>query len=95
MATYVVLYTLTEKGRNDIKNLADNMDEAKQRAQSQGIKILGSYVTMGAYDVVTIVEAPDDAAMARGAAAILERGNVTSVTMRAFDTAEWRQATKR
>jgi uncharacterized protein with GYD domain len=95
MATYVVLYNLTEKGRSEIQDLADRMDEAKARAESQGIKILGNYVTMGSYDVVTIVEAPDDATIARGAAAILERGNVTSITMRAFTTDEWRAAIKR
>jgi uncharacterized protein with GYD domain len=93
MPTYVVLYNLTEQGRSEIKNLADRMDEAQSRAESQGIRILGNYVTMGLYDVVTIVEAPNDEAVARGAAAILERGNVSSITMRAFTTAEWRQAT--
>ncbi len=94
MPVYVVLYHLTEQGRKTIRNLADRMDEASARAQSQGIKVLGSYVTMGPYDVVTIVEAPSDEAIARGAAAILERGNVTSMTMRAFTAAEWRQITQ-
>ena len=93
MPTYVVLYNLTEQGRKDITSLADRMDEAQSRAESQGIRILGNYVTMGLYDVVTIVEAPSDEAIARGAAAILERGNVSSITMRAFTTTEWRQAT--
>ena len=90
MAVYVVLYNLTEQGRKSIKNLADRMDEAAERATSQGVKVLGNYVTMGQYDVVTIIEAADDATVARGAAAILERGNVTSVTMRAFTSSEWR-----
>ena len=93
MPTYVVLYTLTEQGRKDIHDLADRMDQAKTRAESTGVKVVGSYVTMGAYDLVSIVEAPDDDAIARGAAAILERGNVASVTMRAFTSDEWRRAT--
>ena len=94
MPTYVVLYNLTEQGRKDIQSLADRMDDAKARAAEAGITVVGSYVTMGPYDLVTIVDAPNDAAVARGAAAILERGNVTSLTMRAFTTTEWREATK-
>jgi uncharacterized protein with GYD domain len=94
MAIYVVLYNLTEHGRKNIKNLADRMDEAAQRATSQGIKVVGSYVTMGQYDLVTIVEAPDDETVARGAASILEKGNVTSLTMRAFTANEWRAISK-
>ena len=91
MAVYVILYNLTEQGRKNIKSLADSMDEASQRAQSQGLRVLGNYVTMGQHDVVTIIEAPDDETVARGAAAIMERGNVTSITMRAFTPAEWRK----
>jgi len=94
MPTYVVLYNFTDKGQNNIKTLADRMDEAKTQAEAHGIRVVGSYVTMGLYDVVVIVEAPNDEAVARGAAAILEVGNFRSITMRAFSTAEWRQATQ-
>jgi uncharacterized protein with GYD domain len=91
MAVYVVLYHLTEQGRKNVASLADRMDEAGQRAQSQGLTVLGNYVTMGQYDVVTIIEAPDDETVARGSAAIMAAGNVTSTTIRAFTTAEWRK----
>ncbi len=94
MPTYVVLYTLTEQGRKEINNLADRMDQAKTRAETTGVKVIGSYVTLGAYDLVFVVEAPNDETIARGAAAILERGNVASMTMRAFTADEWRTATK-
>ena len=94
MPTYVVLYNLTEKGRKDIHTIADRMDQARTRAESTGVHVIANYVTMGIYDIVTIVEAPNDETIARGSAAILEAGNVSSVTMRAFSTEEWRRATK-
>ena len=94
MPTYVSLYKLTEQGRQNIKTLADRMDQAKSEADQRGFKILGQYVTMGEYDLVTVVEAPDDIAAARAAAGILARGNVTSATMRAFTPEEFRQATE-
>jgi uncharacterized protein with GYD domain len=93
--TYVILYTLTEQGRRAINDLADRMDQARARVETTGVKVIANYVTMGAYDLVTIVDAPDDDTIARGAAAILERGNVSSVTMRAFSADEWRRATAR
>lgn len=94
MPTYVVLYNLTEQGRKDIESLADKMDQARARVETTGVKVVGSYVTMGLYDLVSIVEAPNDETVARGAAAILERGNVSSITLRAFTADEWRRATK-
>lgn len=93
MPTYVILYNLTEQGRRAINDLADRMDQARARVETTGVKVIANYVTMGAYDLVTIVEAPDDETIARGSAAILERGNVSSVTMRAFSADEWRLAT--
>ena len=91
MPVYVVLYNLTEQGRKSIRNLSDRMDEAQARASQHGIKVLGSYVTMGQYDLMTIIEAPSDEAIARGIAAISEGGNVTSTSMRAFTSEEWRR----
>ena len=48
---------------------------------------------MGEYDAITIVEAPDDATVAKAAAQILARGHSVSVTMRAFTPDEFRQIT--
>lgn len=93
MPTYIVLYNLTEQGRKEIKSLADRMDQSRTRAETTGVRVIGNYVTMGLYDLVAIVEAPDDGAIARGAAAILEGGAVSSITMRAFTSDEWRSVT--
>jgi uncharacterized protein with GYD domain len=94
MPVYVGLYKFTEEGRRSVKTFADRLDAAKSAAQGLGIKVLGQYVTMGEYDAVTIVEAPDDETVARAAAQILARGQTQSVTMRAFTPEEFRKITQ-
>ena len=94
MPVYVGLYKFTEEGRRSVKTFADRLDAARAAAQNLGMKVLGQYVTMGEYDAITIVEAPDDETVARAAAQILARGQTQSVTMRAFTADEFRKITQ-
>ncbi len=65
MATYILLLTLDSEGRE--KMLAD--PESLLRAESEisipGVQLLGLYGVLGDYDFVTLVEAPDNDAVAR------------------------------
>ena len=45
-------------------------------------------MTFGPYDFVQIIEAPDDQAVARYLLSVNSKGNVRTMTMRAFDEAE-------
>jgi uncharacterized protein with GYD domain len=94
MPVYIGLYKLTEEGRRQIKSFPSRMEASREAAERLGIKVLGQYVTMGEYDGVTIVDAPDDATVVRAAAQILAAGRTVSVTMRAFTPAEFRQITQ-
>ena len=49
------------------------------------------YMVTGRYDMVAVMEAPDDAAAARAILASAAQGTVTSETCRAFTEAEYRQ----
>lgn len=94
MPVYIGLYKFTEEGRQQIKTFTDRMEAAKKSAETLGITVLGQYVTMGEYDAVTIVEAPNDETVAKVAAQILARGHTISVTMRAFTPDEFRLITQ-
>ena len=52
MATYVVLYNLTEQGIKDAKNAPGRIRAAAERLAGQGGKLVGWYATMGQYDAV-------------------------------------------
>ncbi|MDQ3809265.1 MAG: GYD domain-containing protein, partial [Chloroflexota bacterium] len=61
MPTYVVLSNFTEKGRTEIKSTSDRLDRLAPVAEKLGVRVLANAITMGPYDVVTVMEAPDDA----------------------------------
>jgi uncharacterized protein with GYD domain len=91
MPNYVVLYKMTNQGAKDIQTLPDRVRQARAAAEQNGIKVNGWYLTMGQYDVVTIVDAPDEQTLAAGVLAIARNGNFTSESLRAFDESEMEQ----
>jgi uncharacterized protein with GYD domain len=95
MPTYVVLSTFTEQGRTDIKNTSDRLDRLAPVADKLGVKVIANAITMGPYDVVTIMEAPNDETIAQVIGTVLSRGFVTTQTMRGFSAEEFRAITAR
>jgi uncharacterized protein with GYD domain len=91
MATYIILQKLTQQGIRDIKDSPARLEAARQAAKSLGGEIKASYLVMGEYDFVTIVEAPNDETIATGILAIGRQGNISTMTMRAFNEDETRQ----
>lgn len=87
MATYIVLGSFTDQGRTGIKDTPERRNRGRERAKEIGVTFT-AYVTMGAYDVIWVVEAPDDEAMARFIVTIGMAGFVKTQTMRAFTEGE-------
>jgi uncharacterized protein with GYD domain len=88
MAKYVTLYKFTDQGIRDIKRSPDRVRDAVARWKAMGGKLLGVYSTQGPYDFVAISEADDDEMAAAFALSMGAQGNVTTLTMRAFDPEE-------
>jgi uncharacterized protein with GYD domain len=93
MPVYVVLSNFTEHGRSDIKNTSERLDRLAPVAEKLGVKVLANAITMGQYDVVTVMEAQDDATIAKVIGTVLSRGYVTTQTLRGFSAEEFRQIT--
>jgi uncharacterized protein with GYD domain len=91
MATYISLINLTTQGITTIKEGPARLDAGKETLTSLGSELQAFYLTLGRYDIVTISEAPDDAAAAKTALAIGSAGNVRTETLRAFTEEEYRQ----
>jgi len=88
MSTYVVLYKFTDQGAKDGKSTVQRANESRAENERRGFNVLGLYWTQGRYDLVAVVEAPDEQAMAAGLFNIASAGNVRSETMRAFTATE-------
>jgi len=84
MAMYVSLIQLTDQGIRSIKKTIKRGDAAMAEAEKMGVKIVEEFWTMGTYDVVVIVDAPNDETMSAFMLKIGSLGNVKSHTMRAF-----------
>ena len=88
MAKYVTLYKLTDQGIRGIKSSPERIRQGTAAWEAMGGKLLGFYSTQGPYDYVAISEADDDEMAAAFSLAMGAQGNVTTLTMRAFDTEE-------
>jgi uncharacterized protein with GYD domain len=84
MARYVSLIQFTDQGIRNIKKTLKRGDAAATEAGKMGMKIVEEFWTMGAYDVVIVVDAPNDETMSAFMLKIGSLGNVKSHTMRAF-----------
>lgn len=91
MPTYVVLYKFTDAGAKNIKGTVQRARESRAENEQRGFTVHGLYWTQGQYDLVAVVEAPDEQAMLGGLFNIAAAGNVRSETLRAFTEAEMAQ----
>ena len=88
MPMYVVLGKLTEQGATSIRELPQRVRQLQAMGQQRGTKVHGWYLTQGRYDVVVVVEAPDDQTMAAQALAVVSQGGTATETLRAYTLEE-------
>ena len=91
MPTYIVLTNYTQQGIANIKEGPGRLDAAKEAVKAMGGEFKGFYLTMGRYDLVSIIEAPDDESVAKLALVIGSQGAIRTETLRAFPEDEYRQ----
>ncbi|MEW6713846.1 MAG: GYD domain-containing protein [Nitrospirota bacterium] len=84
MATYIALSTLTDDGRKTLKNNPGRIKEVNKEIEGMGIKILGQYAVLGAYDFVTLLEAPSNEAVMKMSVELGSRGTVQLMTLPAL-----------
>ena len=91
MPTYIALLKWTAQGSQNIKQSPSRLDAAKKGFEAVGVKWKDFYMVTGRYDMVAVLEAPDDVALAKAILATAAQGSVTTETCRAFTEAEYRQ----
>ena len=88
MAQYVVLAKFTDQGIRTVKETPKRAQAFRATAKAMGVTIKEIYWTLGQYDVILTMEAPQDAAVASLMFKVGALGNLTSQTLRAFNEAE-------
>ena len=85
MATYILLSSLTDEGAKTIKYNPNRIKEVNKEIESLGVKVIAQYATLGLYDFVNIVEAPDNETIVRVSAELGSRGSIKLMTLAAID----------
>jgi uncharacterized protein with GYD domain len=88
MPSYVMLTNLTSEGVKTLKSNPNRVGEVNKEVEQLGVKVLAQYATLGQYDFVTIVEAPDDKTMAKCSVELGSRGTMSSQTLAALPAEE-------
>lgn len=91
MGTYIALANYTDQGIRNIKDSPNRADAARQALTDMGGEMKALYLTMGAYDIVVVFEAPSDDIATRFVLAVGSLGNVRTTTLKAFPESEFRR----
>jgi len=88
MATFIALGNFTAQGIRSVKDSTKRADAVRELAKKYGATLKEIYWTLGRYDVVTVIEAPNDEAATAFALSVGSAGNVRTESLRAFSKEE-------
>lgn len=95
MALFVRLARLTEKGLHNVGDFQGMIGEARKIMDANGVKLVHAWCTLGAYDVVAVIDAPDAATAAQVSALIGAQGNFRTETLPAVPVEEFAKSVQR
>ena len=84
MPTFILLTTLTPEGVQTIKNNPSRIREVSKEIEQLGATVQGQWATLGRYDFVNVIEAPDEQTMAKVSLELGSRGTAKYETMTAI-----------
>ena len=85
MPTYITLMNWTDEGVRTASETVERRDKADELAARYGARIEQVYWTVGPYDIVTILDAPDDESATAFLLDLGSQGNLRTTTLRAYD----------
>ena len=89
MPIYILLSTLTHQGVQTLKSNPERLRQVNQDVEELGCKVLHQWATLGEFDFVNVVEAPDVETIARASLSIAARGSVRIETLPALGIEEF------
>jgi uncharacterized protein with GYD domain len=95
MHTYIVLMKLTDQGIRLAKDAPERIEAGIKSLETLGGKVAGFYATLGEYDYVACVEAPNEAVVMRFLLALGSAGDVRTTTMKALSRDEFEEIARK
>jgi uncharacterized protein with GYD domain len=88
MPLYILLSTLSTQGVQTLKANPDRLQEVNRDIEELGARVLHQWATLGEFDFVNVVEAPDIATVAKISIALGARGSTRIETLPALEIGE-------
>jgi uncharacterized protein with GYD domain len=87
--SYVMLSTLTPEGVQTIKNNPNRIREVTREVEQLGATVKAQWATLGQFDFVNVIEAPDEKTIARVSLELGARGTARYETLIAIPIDEF------
>ena len=84
-----MMSTLTDEGRKTIKKHPERIEEVNREIENMGAKVLAQYAVLGQYDFISILDAPNNEAVAKISIELGSRGTVQIITFPAIPVDEF------
>jgi uncharacterized protein with GYD domain len=88
MPVFVMLSTLGPQGSATLRENPQRLHQVNADVESMGVKILHQYALLGQWDFLNIIDAPDQATMAKVATTLSARGTLKTQTLSALSIEE-------
>lgn len=84
MPTYILLTTLTSQGLQTLRSNPERLREVNKDVEELGARVVHQWMTLGNYDFLNVVEAPDEATIAKVSVVLGARGSSKLTTLTAI-----------
>jgi len=91
MALYIMFSTLTDEGRKTIRNNPERIEEVNREIENMGAVVIAQYAVLGQFDFISLLDAPNNEAIARISIELGSRGTVQIMTLPAVTVPEFVQ----
>jgi uncharacterized protein with GYD domain len=89
MPIFILLTTLTQQGVQTLKSNPERLRQVNQDVEELGARVLQQWATLGEFDFVNVVEAPDIATVAKISIGLAARGSSRIETLPALEIEEF------
>ena len=84
MGIYILLSKLTPDGRKTLRERPHRIKEVDNELEKRWVKVVDQFATLGQYDFVNIVDAPDNETIGEVSIDLCARGTVDIITLPAI-----------
>ena len=85
MPIFILLSTLTQQGVQTLKSNPERLRQVNRDVEELGCRVLHQWATLGEFDFVNVVEAPDTETVVKVSIALGARGSTRIETLPALD----------